>query len=442
MWNHVSGRLGGIDEREFLELLVGRRGLAPAEAAHSVEWVRQFLEQAGERANKDRLGEYIERLALRVEPRVVARAREAIRLYFFAAASRAPRGEGSRTERDAEVDETLVVEAMRVLRLRRYGLRTEKIYISWIRRFLERCSGAAEDLSADFVEEFLSYLATDLKVAPSTQNQAYSALLFFFRAVLGKKIGGMGESVRAAQRRRAPVVLSASEVEAICAEMPAPYGLMGRLMYGSGLRLEECLNLRVKDVDVDARVVTVRSGKGDRDRFSMLAESIVPEWREHLQRVRILFDLDRARGAPGVAMPLALERKFWSGSTDWVWFWAFPAAGVSMDPRSRVVRRHHLHASGIQRHFKAALGRTGIAKHATVHTLRHSFATHLVESGESIRTVQDLLGHSKLETTMIYTHVATRRELGIRSPLDRHRYDETPGSREAVRSRVEVARGG
>lgn len=305
----------------------------------------------------------------------------------------------------------------RRIRLRHLSYQTERSYLAWLKRFERFVATSPRVLGRGDVEAFLTHLAVEGRVSSSTQNQAFSALLFLFRHVLHRELGGV-DALRARPRRRLPVVLSPREVQAVVAHLPERFRLMARLIYGAGLRLQECLELRVKDVDAERGLLTIRSGKGDKDRRTVLPESLQPGWREHVLCLRALHEQDRKNSLPGVALPHALERKYPNAGKEWGWFWAFPAADVSTDPRSGVVRRHHQHPSAFQKHFKQAVREAGIAKPATIHTLRHSFATHLLEAGTDIRTIQELLGHKDVKTTMIYTHVATRNRLGVRSPLD------------------------
>jgi integron integrase len=307
---------------------------------------------------------------------------------------------------------------MRKIRLRHLSYSTEKSYLGWLTRFEAYVARAPDTIAAIDVESFLSHLAVEGRVSASTQNQAFSALLFFFRHVVYRDLEV--DAVRARQRRRLPVVLSPGEVQRVLAELSNYFSLMARFVYGCGLRLQECLELRVKDVDFERGILTVRAGKGDKDRRTVLPEALRMVWQEHLGSIRAMHDTDRVNGLPGVALPMALERKYPNAGRDWGWFWAFPAANVSTDPRSGVVRRHHQHPSAFQKHFKHAVADAHIAKPATLHTLRHSFATHLLESGTDIRTIQELLGHTDIKTTMIYTHVASRNRLGVQSPLDSH----------------------
>ncbi|MBI4861094.1 MAG: integron integrase [Candidatus Riflebacteria bacterium] len=307
----------------------------------------------------------------------------------------------------------------RVIRLQHLSLRTERVYNGWVRRFSSAVRNKnPSSLEPQDVERFLSRLAVEDRVSASTQNQAFSALLFFFRHVLDRNIEDLSKTVRARGRRRLPVVLSTQAVRRLLGLVPPPYQLMTRMLYGSGLRLQECLELRIKDVDFQQHIVTVRSGKGEKDRQTILADNIEADWTKHLEDVKATYQQDRAQGLPGVAMPTALERKYPNAGKEWDWFWAFPAPSLSVDPRTRIVRRHHQHPSALQKQFKRAAQTAEVTGHATIHCLRHCFATHLLEAGYDIRTVQELLGHSKLETTMIYTHVAQRLRLGVRSPLD------------------------
>lgn len=305
----------------------------------------------------------------------------------------------------------------RRIRLRHLSYQTERSYLGWLSRFQDFAKKTPRDLGRADVESFLTHLAVEGNVSASTQNQAFSALLFLFRHVLHRDLDGV-DALRARSRRRLPVVLSLGEVQRVLAVLPDRFALMARVIYGAGLRLQECLELRVKDVDFDRGMLAIRSGKGDKDRRTVLPESLRGAWSEHVRSVRALHDQDRAGDLPGVALPLALERKYPNAGKEWGWFWAFPADNVSTDPRSGIVRRHHQHPSAFQKNFKQAVKAAGITKPATLHTLRHSFATHLLEAGTDIRTIQELLGHKDVSTTMIYTHVATRNRLGVRSPLD------------------------
>jgi integron integrase len=305
------------------------------------------------------------------------------------------------------------------LRVRNYSLRTEESYREWAERFLRYHSAPEpESLGTTEVREFLEYLAVARTVSASTQNQALSALLFLYQMVLERPLGDLRETVRARRGTRLPVVLSREEVQRLWRGMEGTSGLIARLLYGTGLRLLEGLRLRVKDVDFERGLIVVREGKGDRDRAVMLPEALREPLQLHLERVRLLWESDRAAGLPGVWLPDALERKYPEAGKEWIWMWMFPAKRLARDPRTGVERRHHAHETAVQRAVKAAARLAQLQKPVGCHTLRHSFATHLLESGADIRSVQELLGHRSVETTQIYTHVMQRPGLGVRSPLD------------------------
>ena len=268
------------------------------------------------------------------------------------------------------------------------------------------------------IKSFLTYLAVEKSVSISTQKQAFNSLLFLFRHVLDKKIENLDEVVRAKIRRRLSFILSRLEISSIIKFMEDPYKLMVEIIYGGGLRLTECLKLRVKDVNFENNILTVRSGKGDKDRQTLLFRKLLPRLKKHIRNIRKFYEEDRNEGRAGVELPFALERKYPNAGKEWAWFWIFPSAKISVDPRKNIIRRFHLFPSSLQKSFKIALGKSGIAKNDSIHTLRHSFATHLLENGYDIRTIQELLGHSDVSTTMIYTHIACRNKLGVIRPLD------------------------
>ena len=305
------------------------------------------------------------------------------------------------------------------LRLRHRSLSTEKTYLIWVRQFREFVKDSKPfTLEAKDLQTFLSYLAVERKVSASTQNQALNAIIFLYRHVLEKDIEGEIESVRAKQTRRLPVVLTPREIESIFREMTGVNRLMAMLIYGCGLRIQECLRMRIKDIDFERGLVIVRAGKGDKDRRTMLPETLTGELYDHMNTIRVIHEEDRKNNVNGVHLPDALERKYPNAGKEWPWFWLFPAQTISFDPLSRIMRRHHIHPSALQKAFKLAVGKAGITKQASIHTLRHSFATHLLEKGHDIRTIQELLGHTSIQTTMVYTHVAKKNILGVRSPLD------------------------
>jgi integron integrase len=306
------------------------------------------------------------------------------------------------------------------IRRRHYSRRTEEAYVHWIRRFIwfsrkrhPRELGEAE------VTAFLNHLAVERKVAGATQNQALSALLFLYRAVLGVELEWLRGIERPSRPPRMPAVLTRDEVERLLRELHGVKWLIASLLYGAGLRVLECLRLRVKDVDLGYRQILVRDGKGEKDRVTMLPATLMEPMRAHLERVRVLHARDLRDGYGEVHLPYALARKYPRAAREWRWQYVFPSAHRSADPEDGVLRRHHLDESVPQRAVREALAAAGIEKHASCHTLRHSFATHLLEAGYDIRTVQELLGHSDVSTTMIYTHVLNRGGRAVRSPLDR-----------------------
>lgn len=306
------------------------------------------------------------------------------------------------------------------IRYMHYSIRTEETYVYWVRLFI-RFHGRRHPatLSGPDVEAFLSWLANTRKVAVSTHKQALAALLFFYGKVLGVELPWMKEIGRPQTKQRLPVVLSVEEIGRILSLLEGEHRLFAELLYGTGLRITEGLQLRVKDIDFDRGSIIVREGKGGKDRIVMLPQRLRPGLREQLARGRVLWEADQAAGCAGVEMPDALDRKYPRAGDSWAWFWVFPQADHSVDPRTGVVRRHHMYDQTFQRAFKRAVARAGLAKPATPHTLRHSFATHLLEGGYDIRTVQELLGHSDVSTTMIYTHVLNRGGRGVVSPIDR-----------------------
>lgn len=306
----------------------------------------------------------------------------------------------------------------RRLRLLHYARRTEEAYVNWWRRFVAFGSPREESsLTPDDAGRFLEHLAVERRVSASTQGQALNALVFVFKEIFGTPCGPL-QMTRAARSKRLPVVLSREEVAAILAELPETYGLIGRLLYGSGLRLLECLRLRVKDVDFQYRQIVVRDGKGEKDRVTVLPSALESPLRVHLDRVKKLHEIDLAHSLGRVHLPFALAVKYPNANAEWGWQWVFPASSLFTNRETGVVGRHHLHEGSMQREMKAAVMRARIGQPASCHTLRHSFATHLLEDGRDIRTVQELLGHADVSTTMIYTHVMNRPGLAVRSPLD------------------------
>jgi len=305
------------------------------------------------------------------------------------------------------------------LRVKHYSLRTEKTYVDWIKRYIfYHGKRHPKDMGAAEVESFLSHLAVARNVSASTQNQAKSALLFLYKEVLGLDLPWLDNVTQAKTPKRMPVVLTQSEVQALLTRLDGTLWLIASLLYGSGLRVMECLRLRVKDVDLSRREILVREGKGFKDRVTMLPATLVEPIRQHLLKVQSLHHEDLAAGHGEVFMPMALDRKYPGAGKSWAWQYVFPSVKLSVDPLSKKIRRHHADEKTVQRAVKKAANLASIHKLATPHTLRHSFATHLLESGYDIRTVQELLGHSDVSTTMIYTHVLNKGGRGVSSPLD------------------------
>ena len=317
----------------------------------------------------------------------------------------------------------LLDQLREVLRYKHYSLRTEEAYVYWV-KFFVRWQGRdgvvrhPRTMGAQEVQQFLSMLTTHRHVSVSTHNQALSALLFLYREVLGVQLPWLDEVSRPTRPRRIPSVLTTSEVAALLGAMTGVTALLAKLLYGTGMRLNEGLRLRVKDVDFDRRVLMVREGKGGKDRVVMLPQSLDAALRAQLAQARSQWQLDRQHGFAGVEVPDALMVKYPDLGQRWGWFWMFPSPKLSLDPRTRIERRHHLYEERLQRAIKLACAAAHIAKPVSVHTLRHSFATHLLQSGTDIRTVQELLGHSDVSTTMIYTHVLKVAAGCTRSPLD------------------------
>jgi integron integrase len=305
-------------------------------------------------------------------------------------------------------------------RVRHLSYRTEQAYVGWVKRYiLFHRKRHPQEMGVDEIRAFLTHLACNRGVAASTQNQALNAVLFMYREVLHREPGDFSEFQPAKRTRRLPTVLTVSEVRRVLDHMEGTHRLMARLLYGSGMRLMECVRLRIKDVDFERGTITIRSGKGDKDRVTMLPETLRDEFKVHIERLKSLHEHDRQANLPGVELPNALAAKSSNAGISWAWQWVFPARNVSRDPRSGIVRRHHVLEDGLQRAMKQAVRRADISKPASCHTLRHSFATHLLEAGTDIRTVQNLLGHSDVSTAMVYTHVMQKPGLGVRSPLDR-----------------------
>nr|QZL14134.1 integron integrase [uncultured bacterium] len=307
-----------------------------------------------------------------------------------------------------------------IMRTRRYSLQTEKTYIYWMKKYIYFHNVRhPNEMGANEVGAFLTHLAVNENVAATTQNQAMFALLFLYKEVLGVELERLGGKFTSAkQTTRVPVVLTREEVTAVLSHLSGVNWIMANLLYGAGLRLKECLRLRVKDLDFGYKQITVRGGKGGNDRFTILPDKLVEPLQKHLESVKIQHENDLKAGLGAVLLPFAFDGKHSNAAREWKWQYVFPSAKISRDPHTGKLGRHHLHESGLQKAVKIGLNKAVVEKHASCHTLRHSFATHLLQNGSDIRTIQDLLGHKELTTTMIYTHVLQQNKLGVRSPLD------------------------
>jgi integron integrase len=387
-----------------------------------IKWVSdcyKFLNESVEGViTSDRRLQFLKHLTKTHEDWQVKQADYALKLYNFFL-SREINNKSNESSILSERWKVLEEKTREMLRLKQRSYNTEKTYIAWLRHFRGFVNNKdPEELKGEDLQDFLTDLAVNKKVSPSTQNQALNAILFVYRHVLDKDIESLIDAVRARHKRRLPVVLTQKEIQRVFDHMTGVHRLMAMLIYGCGLRLSECVRLRVKDIDLEQNMLIVREVKGDKDRRTVLPESLKEDLIEHLASVRRLYEYDRRQGINGVYLPGALERKYPNAGKEWGWFWVFPSKSLSVDPKSLVVRRHHINPATLQRAFKEAVRKAEISKPVSVHTLRHSFATHLLERGYDVRTIQELLGHKYLHTTMIYTHVATKSILGVRSPLD------------------------
>ena len=410
------------DFEGFKAYLLSRSLISLNKVPYYLNWVSQFRSYHREKAKGAEfntvLDDFLKFLSQRREEWQVDQAREAIQLYCFYHKRKEPKTHHN--QNTSEQWKAAADEMIRVLRLRRRSLGTERAYISWLRSFYRYNGGSGPyDLTAEHLKGYLTYLAAERKVSASTQNQAFNALLFFYRFVIDCEIGNLHEVVRARRRQNLPVVLTQPEINRLLQSMYGVNKLMAQLIYGSGLRLMECLTLRIKDIDFERLRISVRQSKGGKDRETLLPGSLTEPLKLQIKKSRHLYESDREEDVPGVYLPQALARKYPNAGKEWTWHWVFPSQKLSTDPRSGIVRRHHLYPSNLQRNLKKAARVAAIPKRITVHTLRHSFATHLLENGYDIRTIQELLGHSSVKTTMIYTHVAGKNFMGVNSPLDR-----------------------
>lgn len=416
---------------EFQQYLLSRKLVPEKNAPYYAYWVSRYLAFSNRLENMDKaemLQRFLDDLQSRqhMEDWQVQQAREAVQLYtnhFLGGNTSDVKTAGGNISSGTFDPDSVMAKMREAIRIKHYSYSTERTYLDWVKRFFEytgKVKGGAirETPGVAEIRDFLSYLAVSRNVSASTQNQAFNALLFLFRSVLNIEIGDLNSTVRAKRGPKLPVVLTIEEVRQTFSFMEGTSLLMTQLLYGAGLRLMELFRLRVKDIDYGAGLILVRAAKGDKDRSTILPVGIREALRQHLNEVRALHERDLAAGFGEVYLPDALARKYPNAAREWKWQYAFPSAKLSVDPRSGKVRRHHLSEKSIQNTVATAVRKAGIAKHVTVHTLRHSFATHLLMNGVNIREIQELLGHKNVETTMIYTHVMRDMANAPTSPLD------------------------
>ena len=422
---HPGPGTGEVAMETFPEFLRQRCRVPERNIPFYVKWVELYREhrrqEGSAKGDAEGIDAFLAGLSERLKEWQIWQAHHAVVLYHSyrahhdlpSAGTKEPAGVTPATR------DELLRRLSQCIRLRHLALRTEAVYRGWAARFLA-FAGVDPPSSAGekHLQAFLSYLAVDRHVAAATQRQAFNALLFLFRNVLGVPVLRLESVVRAKIGKPLPVVLSVDEVRRIIGCLRGIDRLMAVIIYGAGLRLGECLSLRVKDIDFERSCLAIRASKGNKDRETVLPERAIGELKAQLAKVRQVYLQDRTRGIEGVSLPEGLARKYPAAGTEWGWFWVFPSDRLSVDPGSGLVRRYHVLPTTLQRAFKLAVARAGIVKNATVHTLRHSFATHLIERGYDIRTIQELLGHSDVSTTMIYTHVATKNKLGVSSPAN------------------------
>jgi len=394
---------------EFIEYLNNLQIVKPSHIPYYQKWVDQYHKYnnldlfLSEISSNQRLPDWQKKQAI-----------QAVNMYFTFQKSKE-----NRQETYDRNNFEFIQKARKQIRLQGMAYRTEKSYLYWIERFLSFINKKGTEPSEQALKDFLSDLCIFQNVAKSTQDQAFSSILFLFRFVLHIPINDLLGVKRSDKKKRLPVVLSKSEIEKILTCLPARTKLLCQIIYGGGLRINESLSLRIKDLDFESNIITVRQAKGNKDRVTLLPEIIKEPLIEHLNKVKDLFETDARNGNPGVEMPDSLEKKYPNAGKTWPWFWVFPSDKLSIDPYTSIRRRYHLYDSTVQRHFHTAIQKAAITKKATIHSLRHSFATHLIEAGYDIRTIQELLGHSNIQTTMIYTHVAKKNKLSIISPMDK-----------------------
>ncbi len=417
---------------DFQKFLISRKLVPEKHVSYYAGWASKFLTFSNDHENLRhdlRIEEFLNKL--RADKNIadwqIKQADEALKLYihhFLEADKSVLYPNSSQTNKKLPEVSKVISETRKAIRIKHYSYSTERTYIDWVKRFYhyvineKKKDISSHTLDTNDVKDYLSYLALKKRVSASTQNQAFNALIFLFREVLKIELDNLSKTVRAKRGVRLPVVLSPEEIKDLFRHAEGKSLLILQLIYGAGLRLMELARLRVKDIDFHSNLIFVRTGKGDKDRSTILPESIKGRLQEHLNEVKALHEKDLKTGHGEVYMPDALGRKYPHAAKEWHWQYVFPSSKLSVDPRSGKVRRHHISEKIMQTALRNALRKAGIAKHVTVHTLRHSFATHLLMKGVNIREVQELLGHKNVETTMIYTHVMRDMKNAPRSPLD------------------------
>lgn len=414
---------------EFQEFLVLRKFASSQNAPFYAYWVDQFLifsKNHNNEAFEGKMSEFLDYLRHnKTKDWQVEQAETAVKIYFghFRGDEASKISHKSPGEHGFDVSD-IINKMSQALRLKHYSYTTERSYINWVRRFFDYIQNVkkentvAQKLDSKNVKDYLTYLAIQQKVSSSTQNQAFNALLFLFREVLKVELSDLSKTVRAKRGPKLPVVLTEKEIRALFQCLEGKNLLMAQVLYGTGMRLMEVARLRVKDIDFDSGLIFIRSSKGDKDRSTILPQRLKESLNRHLEERKVLYKKDIAQGYGEVYLPGGLERKYPNAAKEWGWQYAFPSATLSIDPHSGKVRRHHISPSTIQKTVREAVKKAGLVKHATVHTLRHSFATHLLMDGVNMREIQELLGHKSIETTMIYTHVLRDMSKAPISPLD------------------------
>lgn len=407
---------------QFKAYLISSKLTDEKRAGFYINWITRFYKSCKKDPEdpviKEDMDSFLNHLSKTREEWQVKQASLAIQLHQYYK----ERKKAEKTKECLELNaqwKSVPEDMRKVLRLMHRSYRTEQAYIAWVRQlyfFIKNKSPFS--LESKDVKDFMTYLVVEKNVAISTQNQAFNAILFLFRHVLDKKIDDISDTVRAKRKKRLPVVLTKSEIGQLFGKLSGLYLLMAKVIYGCGLRVGEGLQLRIKDIDFERNAVIIRSGKGDKDRETVLPESIKQELSEHIKKIKRIHEKDRTNDVPGVQLPYAFERKSPNAGKEWIWFWVFPSYKLSLDPLTNIVRRHHVFRSILQEKIKKAAIDAKIPKRVTVHTLRHSFATHLLENGYDIRTIQEILGHTDIRTTMVYTHVANKSKPYVKSPLD------------------------